>query len=133
MIAFEGVSKSYATLAGRKVVLDNVDARFATGHNFGILGANGAGKSTLIRLLAGAEHPDRGTIRRAARVSFPLGYGGTFHGALSRYLGADGTNGPSAGSPAVPSDLWPWRLPSSAIAGWTPHRGHRRPMARCDP
>jgi capsular polysaccharide transport system ATP-binding protein len=27
--------------------------------------------------------PDRGTIRRHARVSFPLGFGGTFHGALS--------------------------------------------------
>ncbi len=27
--------------------------------------------------------PDRGTIRRDARVSFPLGFGGTFHGALS--------------------------------------------------
>ena len=58
-------------------------SRFAAGHNFGVLGANGAGKSTLIRLLAGSEMPDRGTIRRYARVSFPLGFGGTFHGALS--------------------------------------------------
>ena len=41
------------------------------------------GKSTLIRLLAGSEMPDCGTIRRHVRVSFPLGFGGTFHGALS--------------------------------------------------
>jgi capsular polysaccharide transport system ATP-binding protein len=27
--------------------------------------------------------PDRGVVRRYARVSFPLGFGGTFHGALS--------------------------------------------------
>jgi len=64
-------------------VLRNVDAMFEPGHNFGILGVNGAGKSTLIRLLAGSELPDRGVVRRYARVSFPLGFGGTFHGALS--------------------------------------------------
>ncbi|HJU18598.1 MAG TPA: ABC transporter ATP-binding protein [Stellaceae bacterium] len=64
-------------------MLDSVSARFAAGHNFGILGLNGAGKSTLLRLLAGSELPDRGTIRRDVRVSFPLGFGGTFHGSLS--------------------------------------------------
>jgi capsular polysaccharide transport system ATP-binding protein len=83
MIVLAGVSKSYRTRRGRRTVLDNVDAEFASGHNFGILGVNGAGKSTLVRLLAGSELPDRGTIRRDVRVSFPLGFGGTFHGALS--------------------------------------------------
>ena len=83
MIRLERVSKSYPTRAGRRTVLDNVAATFEAGHNFGILGVNGAGKSTLIRLLAGSELPDRGIIRRSARVSFPLGFGGTFHGALS--------------------------------------------------
>jgi capsular polysaccharide transport system ATP-binding protein len=83
MIALDGVSKSYRTPSGRTVVLDDVSVTFPAGRNFGILGANGAGKSTLIRLLAGTEQPDRGTIRRDARVSFPLGFGGTFHGALS--------------------------------------------------
>jgi capsular polysaccharide transport system ATP-binding protein len=83
VITLDGVTKSYATTAGRRVVLDNASATFDAGHNFGILGANGAGKSTLVRLLAGSEMPDRGTVRRYARVSFPLGFGGTFHGALS--------------------------------------------------
>jgi capsular polysaccharide transport system ATP-binding protein len=91
VIALDGVAKAYATNFGRKIVLDDATVTFAAGHNFGILGANGAGKSTLIRLLAGSELPDRGTIRRNARVSFPLGFGGTFHGALDRYSGADGT------------------------------------------
>jgi capsular polysaccharide transport system ATP-binding protein len=85
VIALDRVRKSYATHAGRRVVLDNATLTFSSGHNFGILGANGAGKSTLIRLLAGSEMPDRGTIRRYARVSFPLGFGGTFHGARSGY------------------------------------------------
>jgi capsular polysaccharide transport system ATP-binding protein len=83
MIALKGVAKAYPTATGRKIVLDNATVTFASGHNFGILGANGAGKSTLIRLLAGSEMPDRGTISRDARVSFPLGFGGTFHPALS--------------------------------------------------
>lgn len=83
MIMLERVSKVYRTRTGRKAVLRDVNAVFEPGHNFGILGINGAGKSTLIRLLAGSEAPDRGVISRYARVSFPLGFGGTFHGALS--------------------------------------------------
>jgi capsular polysaccharide transport system ATP-binding protein len=83
MIVLEGVSKTYVTTSGRRCVLVNVNVTFESGHNVGILGANGAGKSTLIRLLAGSELPDRGRIRRHARVSFPLGFGGTFHGSLS--------------------------------------------------
>lgn len=83
MIVVESVSKGYITPRGRKCVLDNVSATFESGHNIGILGANGVGKSTLIRLLAGSELPDRGCIRRYARISFPLGFGGTFHGNLS--------------------------------------------------
>ena len=84
MIALDAVSKTYRTRqGGRRIVLDQVSAEFPDGCNVGVLGANGAGKSTLIRLLAGSEMPDRGRIRRDGRVSFPLGYGGTFHGALS--------------------------------------------------
>ena len=83
MITLEGVSKVYRTRSGRKTVLDNVNVTFESGYNFGVLGANGAGKSTLLRLIAGSEIPDFGVIRRYTRVSFPLGFGGTFHGALS--------------------------------------------------
>ncbi len=84
MIRLDRVSKGYRIRnGGRKAVLENVSLTFEAGHNFGILGVNGAGKSTLIRLLAGSELPDRGVVRRHARVSFPLGFGGTFQGALS--------------------------------------------------
>ena len=84
MITLDAVSKAYRTNdGGRRVVLDAVSAILPDGCNIGVLGANGAGKSTLIRLLAGSEMPDRGRVRRDGRVSFPLGYGGTFHGALS--------------------------------------------------
>jgi len=83
VIDLDRVTKTYRTGQGRRVVLNDASAEFPTGCNVGILGANGAGKSTLIRLLAGSELPDRGKIRRSGRVSFPLGYGGTFHGSLS--------------------------------------------------
>ena len=84
MIRLEHVSKAYRTRNGRKVVLDNANATFRPRDNVGILGVNGAGKSTLIRLLAGSELPDRGVVRRYGRVSFPLGFGGTFHGGGRR-------------------------------------------------
>jgi len=83
MITLDRVSKAYRTHSGRKTVLDDVTVTFESGYNFGILGVNGAGKSTLLRLLAGSEMPSFGVVRRYARVSFPLGFGGTFHGALS--------------------------------------------------
>lgn len=83
MITLDRVCKSYRTRAGRRTVLREVSAVFSPGNNFGVLGVNGAGKSTLLRLLAGSEAPDRGIVHRHARVSFPLGFGGTFHGALS--------------------------------------------------
>jgi ATPase subunit of ABC transporter with duplicated ATPase domains len=40
------------------------------GERAGLVGANGHGKSTLLRLLAGREQPDGGTITRAATVGY---------------------------------------------------------------
>ena len=60
MITLDNVSKTYAMTGGRKIVLQNATAAFASGYNYGVLGTNGAGKSTLIRLLAGSEMPDYG-------------------------------------------------------------------------
>jgi capsular polysaccharide transport system ATP-binding protein len=84
MIRLIDVTKTYKPRAsGAKVVLDNVTVEFPTGRNVGIFGMNGAGKSTLIRLLAGAEKPDRGHIIRDGSVSFPLGFSSIFHPDLT--------------------------------------------------
>jgi capsular polysaccharide transport system ATP-binding protein len=83
MISFRNVTKCYRTHRGEKAVLDNVTCTFPAGHNVGILGHNGAGKSTMLRLISGAEGPDRGRITKSVRVSFPLGFSGTFHPGLS--------------------------------------------------
>lgn len=83
MISFEEVSKAYRTRNSVKVICRDLTCRIPHGVNLGILGVNGAGKSTLMRLIAGIEEPDRGRIRRAGSVSFPLGFSGTFAGSLS--------------------------------------------------
>jgi ribose transport system ATP-binding protein len=53
-----GLSKSYLGVCA----LDNVDMDVVPGSIHGLLGKNGAGKSTFIRILAGAERPDSGTV-----------------------------------------------------------------------
>ncbi len=83
MIHFRDVSKFYRTRRGTNVVLRDASFDFEIGHNYGILGGNGAGKSTLLRMISGGEPPSRGKITRRVRVSFPLGFSGTFNGYLT--------------------------------------------------
>lgn len=49
----------------------------------GLIGRNGSGKSTLLRLIAGADYPTRGEVERECRVSWPLGFGGGLHVAMT--------------------------------------------------
>ena len=82
-LSVEHVSKVYATHRGPRTVLDDVSFQLRPGQHLGILGRNGAGKSTLIRLLAGAERPTSGFIRRGMSVSWPLAFGGGFQPNLT--------------------------------------------------
>ncbi len=83
MIMLRNARKIHKTGHERRVILDNVTLALPAGRSIGVLGANGAGKSTLVRLIAGVERLDSGSIQRAGSVSFPLGFGGTFHPHLS--------------------------------------------------
>ncbi|SDR44838.1 ABC transporter ATP-binding protein [Pseudovibrio sp. Tun.PSC04-5.I4] len=83
MIEFKGVRKTYRLKGVTKVILNDLTATFPRGKNIGILGHNGAGKSTLMRLIAGAELPDSGRIKRNVKVSWPLGFGGGFAGTMT--------------------------------------------------
>jgi capsular polysaccharide transport system ATP-binding protein len=82
LLQFENVSKSYRSRKYTKTILKNFSGVLPRGRNMALLGLNGSGKSTLLRLIAGIEYPDKGRIRRNARISFPLGFTG-FKGVLS--------------------------------------------------
>ncbi len=91
MIEFANVSKSFWTGTQRKVILDRVSFRVELGNSLGILAPNGTGKTTLIKMMAGLEKPDEGTITRTSKISFPLGFMGGVtqkHSAMenSRYI-----------------------------------------------
>lgn len=83
MIYLDNVYKFYRIDRYRKVVLNFVTMNFEPGQSYGIMGVNGAGKSTLMRLLAGTELPNSGTIRRTVRVSWPMGFSGGLHPGMT--------------------------------------------------
>ncbi|MFJ3508657.1 ATP-binding cassette domain-containing protein [Streptomyces luteogriseus] len=57
------------SLGGRRV-LDGVCLTASPGHRIGLIGENGVGKSTLLRLLAGVDEPDAGSVTRPAGLGF---------------------------------------------------------------
>ncbi len=58
MILLSNLTKRF----GPKVLFENVTMQFDPGKRYGLTGANGAGKSTLIKMLAGEEESDTGSI-----------------------------------------------------------------------
>lgn len=48
---------------GHVALLDHADFSLETGERVGLIGRNGAGKSSLLKILAGLEKPDDGTIQ----------------------------------------------------------------------
>jgi len=83
MIKFEQVSKYYPTKQGRRYVLKDVNLAIPTDINTAILGPNGVGKSTLIRMLGGADYPNKGAILSDQKISWPLGLQGGLQGSMT--------------------------------------------------
>jgi capsular polysaccharide transport system ATP-binding protein len=83
MITLTNVVKTYHTLHGRRRILDDISLTIRRGESIAVMGRNGAGKSTLTRTISGLEKPDSGTVKREMSVSWPLGYFGAFHGAMT--------------------------------------------------
>lgn len=57
-----GVQKAYRSAEGPVEVLRGVDLSVSDGHLLAVLGPSGCGKTTLLRLVAGFDRPDHGTI-----------------------------------------------------------------------
>src|SRR4051794_40893939 len=47
---------------GDQLILDSVDVGIASRDRVGVVGPNGTGKTTLLRVLAGLQLPDRGSV-----------------------------------------------------------------------
>jgi tungstate transport system ATP-binding protein len=71
LVRVDGVAKRF----GERVVLAGVAARFLSGESYVLTGDNGSGKSTLMRILAGLDAADTGTLeidgRSADLRSYP--------------------------------------------------------------
>src|SRR5467141_3505007 len=65
MIQLSGAGKRY----GHKLLFENADWPITPESRIGLVGANGTGKSTVMKILAGSESLDYGTISRAKCIS----------------------------------------------------------------
>ena len=64
LITLENISKSYS----EKILVDNISLGINEGEKIGIIGVNGTGKSTFLKIIAGIEEPDLGTVTKGNRV-----------------------------------------------------------------
>lgn len=83
MITLHRVHKTYHTRGLSKVVARDLSFEFPKTGAMGLLGRNGAGKSSLLHMLAGIMRPDQGKITRYGKVSWPVGFQGSFHPDLT--------------------------------------------------
>ena len=62
-VRLRGIRRAF----GDVVAIENLDLDIATGEFFTLLGPSGSGKTTTLRVIAGFEQPDAGTVELAGR------------------------------------------------------------------
>lgn len=78
MIRFDAVEKSLGRGRRARRILTGQSFTLPRGRRLALMGRNGAGKSSFLKLVSGTLKPDRGSITRAGRVSWPVGFSGGF-------------------------------------------------------
>ena len=73
-LAGRALAKRYGDL----VALEGLDIDMPAGEIVALIGPNGSGKTTALRLLAGTEHPDAGTVESEGRLARTLQATATF-------------------------------------------------------
>ncbi len=64
LLTIENMSKSYT----ERMLFDHVSLGINEGDKIGVIGINGTGKSTLLKIIAGVEEPDTGSLTRGKKV-----------------------------------------------------------------
>ena len=64
VLSMDSITKSY----GDYFLFDNTSFYLQEGEKVGVIGINGTGKSTLLKMMAGLEEPDHGTVTLANHV-----------------------------------------------------------------
>lgn len=68
LLTIDNMSKSYT----ERMLFDDVCLGINEGDKIGVIGINGTGKSTLLKIIAGLEEPDSGTVIKGKKVR--IGY-----------------------------------------------------------
>ncbi|MFK7944549.1 MAG: ABC transporter ATP-binding protein [Paracoccaceae bacterium] len=83
MIRLDRITKTFRGNGPAKQILRDVSFALPDVRGLALIGRNGAGKSTLLRLIAGTLEPDSGQVFSDERISWPMGFSGGFHPALT--------------------------------------------------
>ena len=82
LLQARGITKSF----GSRLILDGLDLDVEPGVRMGVIGPNGGGKSTMLRILAGEETADAGSVtqRRGLVLAFLRSSSKATHATRSR-------------------------------------------------
>lgn len=83
MIVLKNVTKAFRAGDELKYIARDISTVFPARTSVALLGRNGAGKSTLLKVISGTLPPDSGEILSEGKVSWQIGFAGSFHPDLT--------------------------------------------------